>query len=482
MEQSSLPLKTEGAPKPHWTMNICVVAAEASGDVNAALLIEALQKCPTDPEQAWHFWGIAGPKMRQVGVEDLATVEELSVMGFAEVLGEYVRIRGIHRALEVEIIKRKPALLILVDAPSFNLRLAEFAHSLGIIVHYHIPPKVWVHGQGRVEILRNCCHLVTCVLPFEEEFLRNKNVPALYVGHPLQDSVRQFRDSVRAELGEDKEKPTAVCAEKAHKGSFDAVIRAGSGWTRDKQREGVVHVATAGSTELFIGLLPGSRKSEVRAHLATLIQAFHQLRQHFAALPPTEARTLVALIPVAETLDKQWFAEKLAEAMQGVELPNDALRVMHGAMHSVLDQVDYAWVCSGTATLETCFFEVPHAVFYKTSWFTYQIAKRIVRVPFASLVNLVAGRELTPELLQAKFTAENLVNHARGLLSQPAAMQAARRELHEVSMVFKSGSAGRAANAVIQLMGFWSAVPVTERIRSHRILGMRVRPVSEQTE
>jgi lipid-A-disaccharide synthase len=359
------------------------------------------------------------------------------------VIAQYLGLRLIHRRVEAEILRRRPELVILVDAPSFNLRIAEIAFQSGSVVHYHIPPKVWAHGEGRCEILASSCHLVTCVLPFEEDFLRSRRVHAHYVGHPLKDQVDYFR--------------------KAH-GSF-------------------VSGTTVRSTAMNIGLLPGSRRSEVRHHLKTLVHAFAKVQQSLESHSRSERGTgsdsstseidprlplLVGLIPIAETLDENWFRRQLSRAMVGTSIPEGSLRAVRGSMYSVLSRVQYAWVCSGTAVLETCFFEVPHSVIYRTSRLSYEIASRLVKVQFIGLVNLIAGRALTPEFIQDDFSVENLARHAQQLLTHPEELHLAREQLHEISESFPSKSGERAARLLLSVMEYWQGLPREARQRMYR--------------
>jgi lipid-A-disaccharide synthase len=416
-----------------------IIAGESSGDLLGSELIKELK---TQYPSA-SFTGVGGELMQKQGLVSIFPITDLMVMGFAEVIAQYLGLRLIHRRVEAEILRRRPELVILVDAPSFNLRIAEIAFQSGSVVHYHIPPKVWAHGEGRCEILASSCHLVTCVLPFEEDFLRSRRVHAHYVGHPLKDQVDYFR--------------------KAH-GSF-------------------VSGTTVRSTAMNIGLLPGSRRSEVRHHLKTLVHAFAKVQQSLESHSRSERGTgsdsstseidprlplLVGLIPIAETLDENWFRRQLSRAMVGTSIPEGSLRAVRGSMYSVLSRVQYAWVCSGTAVLETCFFEVPHSVIYRTSRLSYEIASRLVKVQFIGLVNLIAGRALTPEFIQDDFSVENLARHAQQLLTHPEELHLAREQLHEISESFPSKSGERAARLLLSVMEYWQGLPREARQRMYR--------------
>lgn len=424
-------------------LNICIVAAEASGDAHGAILVRGLRKLYGD---RLRFWGVAGPRMRQEGVVDVARVEDLSVMGFAEVLAQYFRLREVHRRIESEIVLRQPDAVILVDAPAFNLSLASVAFEAGCIVHYHIPPKVWAHGEKRADTLRDFCHLVTCVLPFEENFLRQRGVKAHYIGHPLKDQVDQFR----------------------------------------KEHASFVSAPTVRSTARNMALLPGSRVAEVKAHLPLLVEAFEELRRRVTARAAELAVSagaqpissvgrgdaglpmLVGSIPIAETLDEAWFQKQLAELIKKFDVPEGCLRAVRGSMYSVLSKADYAWVCSGTAVLETGFFEVPHAVLYRTSAISYALASRLVNVEHISLVNLIAGRAVCPEFIQHECTVQNLVKHASELLGQPERLAEVRHDLHAIAESFPSNSGELAAQVAASVLDYWLDVPRGARHRMHR--------------
>jgi lipid-A-disaccharide synthase len=401
-----------------WRGNVCIVAAEASGDANAASLVRGLRETLGD---GFHFWGVAGPKMRAALVEDIARVEDLSVMGFTELIAHYFRIRSIFAAIARAIEQRKPDLVILVDAPSFNLRLAQVAYETGAVVHFHIPPKAWAHGESRIEDMKRYLYSVTSVLPFEGVFFSERCLNVQFVGHPLKDEVEYYQ--------------------KAH-GSFMSGTSVRSG-------------------TLSIGLLPGSRVAEVQHHLPTLIKSLERLRLHFEK----EDRKVIGLIPVADTLPEGWFHQELERALAGTTLPVTAVRVMRGGMYPVLSAVHYAWVCSGTAALESCFFEVPCSVFYHVSPISYRIAKKITRVSFISLINLVANREVVPEFIQSAFTADNLVQHALAVLEDPAQMAALKTELRQINRMFPSGCAAHAAQVIGELMDYWAPVPRESRRR-----------------
>lgn len=416
--RAEAPVETVASARLSWRKNVCIVAAEASGDVNAACLVKGLRETLGD---GFHFWGVAGPKMRAALVEDVARVEDLSVMGFAELIAHYMRIRSVYSSIARAIEDRRPELVILVDAPSFNLRLAQIAYATGAVVHFHIPPKAWAHGESRIDDLKRYLYGVTSVLPFEKKYFSERGLKVDFVGHPLKDEVEYYQ--------------------RAH-GSF---------MSGNSVRSGT----------LSIGLLPGSRVAEIKHHLPTLIKGLERLRQHFEK----EDRKVIGLIPVADTLPEGWFQRELDKALAGTTLPPTAVRVMRGGMYPVLSSVHYAWVCSGTASLESCFFEVPCSVFYHVSPVSYRIAKKIMRVPYISLINLVADRPVVPEFIQSEFTVDNLVTHALTILEDPARLSAMRNELRQINHMFPSGCAARGAEVIGKLMDYWAPVPRESRRR-----------------
>lgn len=416
--RSEAAVESAASARMSWRKNVCIVAAEASGDVNAACLIKGLRETLGD---GFHFWGVAGPKMRAALVEDVARVEDLSVMGFAELIAHYMRIRAVYSCIARAIEDRRPDLVILVDAPAFNLRLAQIAYATGAVVHFHIPPKAWAHGDNRIDDLKRYLYGVTSVLPFEEKYFRERGLKVDFVGHPLKDEVEYYQS--------------------AH-GSF---------MSGNSVRSGT----------LSVGLLPGSRVAEIKHHLPTLIKGLERLRQHFEK----EDRKVIGLIPVADTLPEGWFQQELGKALAGTTLPSTAVRVMRGGMYPVLSSAHYAWVCSGTASLESCFFEVPCSVFYHVSSVSYRIAKKIMRARYISLINLVAGREVVPEFVQSSFTVDNLVEHALSILEDPARLSGMRSDLRQINRMFPSGCAARGAEVIGRLMEYWAPVPRESRRR-----------------
>jgi lipid-A-disaccharide synthase len=387
-------------------LSVCIVAGEASGDAQGALLVRALRGELDSAGIKLDIWGSGGKLMRAAGVETLVHIDELSAMGFVEVLTVYPRISAAAHRLQNAMQLRRPDITILIDYPGLNLRLMEDAFHLGSCVVYHIPPKVWAHGARRAARLRDCSYLVTCILPFEESLLRRAGVNARFVGNPLNDEISDFLKS------------------SAHS----------------------KHVS-ANST--VVGIVPGSRSGEIEKVFPTLVQAFVKTKRTFA-------KELKAVVPVANTVSRNHLeyvlhstlVQESAEKMRvDIELVSDS------SLKSVLSECSYAWVCSGTAALEAALLGVPMSVAYKMHWMSYTIAKRLVSLPHVSLVNLCAGREIVPEYIQDAATPEALSAHALSLLNSPEKSAAMRADLATLKSVFPKDSARNAARAILDCYG-----------------------------
>lgn len=390
-------------------LSICVVAGEASGDAQGALVVQALkQKLP----QA-QFWGSAGPLLRAQGVEALISVEELAVFGFVEIATHYPKIAQCYKKLLAEITRRRPSAVILIDYPGFNLKLIQEVYPLGITTLYHIPPKAWSHGENRSDILRDNAYLVTSILPFEVPFFQKRHVPIQFIGNPLKDQVDEY------------------------------IAR------HDNQKQ-----------DHQIGIIPGSRKSEIQRVLPTLIQAFIQLHE-------MENR-VHACLPVAQTLPLEFVQQIVFDTAQAKGVSRDWIQkhitISFGNAHEVMSRSCYAWVCSGTATLETAFFSTPMSSFYKLNPMTYCLAKWAIKgIRYITLVNLCANKRVIPEFIQAEMTVENLTNHAFQILTDFQARDQMVLDFKQIQNQFPNGSAERAADQMINCILKYQGLSVSEK-------------------
>lgn len=372
------------------TPEILISAGEPSGEMYAARLALALRG-----RLGARLFGLGGVQMRAAGCELLADCSQVSVVGISEVIRRLPEVWRIYRLLADEAARRKPALAILVDFPDFNLRLARRLHAQGTRVVYFISPQVWAWRPHRVHLIERVVERVLCIFPFEEEFYRRAGVPVDYVGHPLVDTVqsRSTRAGFAARYELDAARP-------------------------------------------IVGLLPGSRPSEVSHNFPTMLDAcrilFDRGVRQFA-------------LAVAPNIGEKHFAH-FARADFPVTLVPD------GA-YDVLACADCSIVSSGTATVEAALLDAPMVVVYRVSGTTAFIARRLVRTPFFAMVNLIAGRKVAPELIQEEFTAEAVAREALRLVASEAAREEMRAGLSEVrARLGEPGAIERAAQIISTML------------------------------
>lgn len=341
---------------------VLVSAGEASGDLYAALVVEELRRTHPDVE----FFGCTGPRLRAAGVRTVVDAARLAVVGLIEVVSHIPRIYGEYRKLLAAAETERPALAILTDSPDFHLRVARKLHRLGIPVVYLVAPQAWAWRRGRVRQMRRTLRHLLCIFPFEEDFFRREGVPATYIGHPLAGLVH----------------PTLTHDEffKKHR--------------------------LAGSRPLVV-VLPGSRRGEAARHLPALQDAADRLyREHAVNL----------ILPASVTTGAGFFQERLGQS---------PIRVIEGESWDAMAHADLALAASGTVTVEAALLGTPMVTFYRVTQTSWIAGKFLVKVPFYSMVNLIAGRAVVPELMQDQMTGEALFREAHRLLMDGEA----RREM-----------------------------------------------------
>lgn len=322
--------------------------------------------------------------MRAAGVRPLMDAASLAVVGLAEVLRHLPRIYREYRRLRAAIAREKPDLAILTDSPDFHLRLARHLRDSGIPVVYLVAPQVWAWRRGRLRQMRRTIDLLLCIFPFEEGFFRRAGLNAHYIGHPLSALIRPrlSRSEFFAAHGLDTSRP-------------------------------------------LVALLPGSRYDEAARHLPVLLEAAVVIRRE---LP---AQFVWATPPGGFPMPNP---PALLEPMRRL-----AIQRIEGATWDVLAAADVALVASGTATIEAALLRTPMVTFYKVSRLTWVVGRPLVRVPFYSMVNLVAGRAVVPELIQNEVRGERLGGEALRLLRDAEAREAMQRALAEVSARLTAG-------------------------------------------
>jgi lipid-A-disaccharide synthase len=364
---------------------IFVSAGEASGEHYGALLIESLVRRLAAGGQSARFFGMGGPRMVAAGLQPVVRAEKMAVMGITEVVLHLPRIYSGFRHLRSTLAATPPAVAILIDFPDIHFRLAKQLHALGVPVLYFVSPQLWAWKKHRIKLVQRYVSEMLVIFPFEEQFYRDHNVRAEFVGHPLADL------------------PAPAIS-----------------------RDDFARAHQLDSSATWIGLLPGSRAKEIHANLPEILSAARLLSlQSKAAQQPN----LEFLLPLAPTLDDRgriMVESLLRQHAYGltVRITSDARASLHHARASI--------VASGTATVEAALIGNPFVVVYRVSPLTYAIAQRVVHVPHVAMANLIAGRRVVPELIQNDFTASNIVRELAPLLPDGPPRQSMMQELNGI--------------------------------------------------
>jgi lipid-A-disaccharide synthase len=362
-------------------VQILISAGEASGEMYGAQLIEALRRraelrstgrrnasAPTQGLQI-DFFGAGGERMRAAGCDIVVDAKDLAVVGITEILGHLPKILGLYRKLLRAADEKRPVLGVVIDSPAFNWRVARQMKKRGIPVVYYVAPQFWAWRQGRVKLLRKYIDKALVIFPFEEKFYRDRGVDATFVGHPLADL------------------PAPAITREAYAAAHQ--IDAAKSW---------------------ITLMPGSRRKEVRMNLPTMLEAADRLAKDRLG------GGYEFLLPVARTLDSSFLTKLIAApaemrqaaSLQGVHLVPEALPALFHSRAGI--------IASGTATVEAAIMGTPFVMVYRVSRLTYTLGKPRVKVPYFAMVNLIAEEEVVPELVQHKFTAENVVRELNKII------------------------------------------------------------------
>jgi len=336
-------------------VQILISAGEASGDMYGAQLIEALRR--RDP--SLQFFGAGGERMRAAACEIVVDAKDLAVVGITEILSHLPKILGLYRKLIRAADEKHPALVIVIDSPAFNWRVARQMRKRGIPVVYYVCPQFWAWRQGRAKLLRKYVNKALVIFPFEEKFYRDRGVDAAFVGHPLADL------------------PLPAITRGAYAAASQ--IDAAKSW---------------------ITLMPGSRRKEVRMNLPTILEAADRLQQdRLQQDHPSSGYEF--LLPVARTLDASFLKELIGSHRGNIHLVSESLPALYHSRVGI--------VASGTATVEAALMGTPFVMVYRVSPLTYALGKPRVKVPHFAMVNLIAEEEIVPELVQHKFTPQNIV-------------------------------------------------------------------------
>ena len=373
---------------------VMIVAGEASGDIYGAGLIAAVHA--RDP--AIHFFGVGGKRMREAGAETLTDSADMAVVGLVEVIRHFDVIAPTFLRLKKLLLNDPPALLVLIDYPGFNLRLAKVAKQAGVKVLYYISPQIWAWRQGRIKKIKQLVDHMAVTLPFEAPLYERAGVPVTYVGHPMADLV------------------TVTLSHDAAATSF--------------------HLDPA---QPVVGLFPGSRRSEVSRLMPALVGAAALLKQRFPAIQ--------FVLPLASTLRDEDITPYLADR----DLP---VTIVRERIHDLIRACDAVVSVSGTVTLEVALVGTPQVIIYKLSPITFQLAKRLVKVEHIGLCNIVAGETIARELIQDDASPEQIAAEIGLLLTDSDHVAALKLKMSGISgRLGAGGTAGQVAALVLEMVG-----------------------------
>jgi len=368
--------------------HIALVAGEASGDLLGADLMQALKQRHSN----LRFSGVGGEKMQAAGLSSAFPMERLAVMGLTEVLGRVPELLWRRSQLVKHWLADKPDVFIGIDAPEFNLGLELKLRGQGIKTAHYVSPSVWAWRQGRIKKIRQACDLMLCLFPFEQDFYQENGVPVRFVGHPLADTLHpQDKISTRTALGLTQDAP-------------------------------------------IVALMPGSRGGEVQRLGALFLDTAERLL--------AEKPNLHFVLPCANPARRM----QIEALLNGRKLP---LTLLDGKAPLALSACDAVLIASGTATLEALLQQRPMVVAYKLSPMTYRIARHLVKSQWFALPNLLASRELVPELIQDTATPEALAAQLLPLLDNPRQQTEA---FAAIAKTLQQNASQRAAEAVLQLL------------------------------
>jgi lipid-A-disaccharide synthase len=367
-------------------MKYYIIAGEASGDLHGSNLVKELKKL--DGDANIRAWG--GDLMQAAGADIVKHYRDLAFMGFTEVIRNLPTILSNIKFCKQDILGFKPDVIILIDYPGFNLRIAEWAKEKGFRIVYYISPQVWAWKESRVKTIRKVVDKMLVILPFEKSFYQKKDYKVVYVGHPLVQVINQFQKDQPAQKSEGKP---------------------------------------------IIALLPGSRKQEITKKLPVMLEASRSFPEY---------KFIVAKAPSS---DEDFYSSFL--------LNYPEVSAVNNKTYELLSRSTAALVTSGTATLETALFGVPQVVCYKGSAISYQIAKRLIKIKYISLVNLIMDKAVVKELIQDEFNTENLIKELDNILHDQEIISTIKKDYTELKNILKEeeDASAKAAAEIMNVLG-----------------------------
>lgn len=371
---------------------VMISVGEASGDLHGASVAAALRAVQPDV----HILGMGGEMMRAAGVEIVYDIADLGVMGLVEIVKSLPKLFRLRDMLREIMIKERPDVLVVIDYPGFNMRLAKVAKELGIPVVSYISPSAWAWGRGRAKEVAETVDRVAAIFPFEADVYRQAGANVTFVGHPLIDIV----------------KPTMAKEEAYRYFSVDP-------------------------NRPLVLLMPGSRQQEIEKLLPDMLSAAEKIQSSLSECQ--------FFIPVASTISREMLHTIISRYQVSVELTS-------GRVYDLMQIADVAIATSGTATLETSLLNIPTIISYKAATLTYWLAKFLVKIPYIGLPNIIAGRQIVPELLQGEANAENIAGQAIDILSNATRREKILADLAEVRQKLgESGAVSRVAQVILEV-------------------------------
>ena len=349
---------------------IMIIAGESSGELYGSLLAKALKRKWPDS----HLIGVGGERMREAGVELVSGISD--AFGLVEAVSAFRKIKVAFRKTVDALKEFRPDVLVLIDYPDFNLKVAKTAKSFGIKILYYVSPQVWAWRKGRVKKIASLVDRMAVVLPFEENLYRHAGLPCEFVGHPILEEI-------------------------------ETVLEADLRKQRDESRKSLKVALGFDAERPLLSLLPGSRPSELGRHLPLMREVVRKFKSDHEV---KAGKDYQFCMPLAPNTDEGRYGAYLES------IRKEGVSVRKGESVRVLGSSDLAVVASGTATLQTALLEVPMVVIYKVSPITYFFAKRIIKVKHISLVNLLADREVVVELIQERANPEEIMKELKMIL------------------------------------------------------------------
>lgn len=372
--------------------NVLIISGEASGDLHGASLVKALKQY----RPQWMFWGIGGDRIAEAGVELIYHIQNLGFIGFFEWIRHFPFIRKVFYEIIRQVKIQRPDLVILIDYPGFNLRMAKALHREGIPVIYYIGPQIWAWGKNRIKTMKKWIDRILVIFDFEKDIYRKEDMDVVFVGHPLKDVVQvsMSKEAFFNALKLDQKKP-------------------------------------------LLALFPGSRSQEIRYLLPRMLKAVDLLRNDFPSLQ--------CAIGMASSLSEEIYFRYLKHAKE--------MHMMRGFNYELMAYSNAVLVASGTATLETAILGTPMVILYRMSPLSFWIGKRLVQTSHIGLVNIVAQKTVVPELLQEKVTPENIRDAVLPFLKSSQYRESVCTALREVAKrLGPPGASERAAKSILEFI------------------------------